>query len=189
MEALKNSLLKIQSDKVRLEIVNADVGEISESDIALAAASKSYIIGFHTRIESRADDLIKQKNVKVVQHDVIYHLVDDVKLLMKKLLDKLEKENDVGAALVKTVFKSSQLGAIAGCQITDGIIKRTSLIRQTRAGNVIWKGKIASLKRQKEDVKEVSKGLECGILLDGQSEVREGDILQAYEITYHEQEL
>ena len=189
LEALKNSLLKIQSDKVRLEIVNADVGEISESDIALAAASKSYIIGFHTRIESRADDLIKQKNVKVVQHDVIYHLIDDVKLLMKKLLDKLEKENDVGAALVKTVFKSSQLGAIAGCQITDGIIKRTSLIRQTRAGNVIWKGKIASLKRQKEDVKEVSKGLECGILLDGQSEVREGDILQAYEITYHEQEL
>lgn len=190
LEALKNSLLKIHSDKVRLEIVNADVGEISESDIALAAASKSHIIGFHTRIESRAEDLIKQKNVKVVLHDVIYHLIDDVKILMKSLLDKLEKENDVGAALVKTVFKSSQLGAIAGCQITDGIIKRTNFVRQVRDGNIIWKGKIASLKRQKEDVKEVSKGLECGILLDGQrGDIKEGDILQAYEITYLEQEL
>jgi len=189
LEALKNSLLKIHSDKVRLEIVNADVGEISESDIALAAASKSHIVGFHTRIESRAEDLIKQKNVKVVLHDVIYHLIDEVKLLMKSLLDKIEKENDVGSALVKTVFKSSQLGAIAGCQIADGIIKRTSFIRQIRDGNVIWKGKIASLKRQKEDVKEVSKGLECGILLDGRSDIKEGDILQAYEITYLEQEL
>jgi len=190
LEALKNSLLKIQSDKVRLEIVNTDVGEISESDIALAAASKSHIIGFHTRIESHAEDLIKQKNVKVILQDVIYHLIDDVKVLMKSLLDKLEKENDVGSAIVKTVFKSSQLGAIAGCQISDGNIKRTNFVRQVRNGNIIWKGKIASLKRQKEDVKEVSKGLECGILLDGQrADIREGDILQAYEITYHEQEL
>jgi translation initiation factor IF-2 len=189
LEALKNSLLKIQSDKVRLEIVNTDVGEISESDIALAAASKSHIIGFHTRIESHAEDLIKQKNVKVVLHDVIYHLVDEVKVLMKSLLDKIEKENDVGELLVRTVFKSSQLGAIAGCQVTDGIIKRTSFIRQVRNGQVVWKGKIASLKRLKEDIKEVSKGLECGILLDGQKDIREGDILQAYEISYLEQEL
>ena len=189
IEALKNSLLKIHSDKVRLEIVNDDVGEISESDISLAAASKATIIGFHTRIESRADDLIKQKNVQVVQHDVIYHLIDDVKELMRKLLDKIEQENDTGAALVKAVFRSSQLGAIAGCQITDGIIKRTFFVRQLRNGNIIWKGKIASLKRQKEDVKEVSKGLECGILLEGRTDIKEGDILQAFEITYLEQEL
>ena len=125
LEAIKNSLLKIQSDKVRLEIVNADVGEISESDIALAAASKATIIGFHTRIENHAEDLIKEKNVPIVQHDVIYHLIDNVKLLMKGLLEKIDQENDTGAALVKAVFKSSQLGSIAGCQVTDGIIKRT----------------------------------------------------------------
>ena len=189
LEAIKNSLLKIQSDKVRLEIVNADVGEISESDVALAAASKATIVGFHTRIENHAGDLIKEKNVPIAQHDVIYHLIDNVKLLMKGLLEKIAQENDTGAALVKAVFKSSQLGLIAGCQVTDGIIKRTFMIRQLRNGDVIWKGKIASLKRQKEDIKEVSKGQECGILLDGQSNIKEGDILQAYEVTYLEQEL
>jgi len=189
LEALKSSLMKIQSDKVRLEIVNADVGEISESDVALAAASKAQIIGFHTRIESHAENMTKQKNIKIVQHDVIYHLIDDVKLLMKSLLDKIVQENDVGSARVQAVFKSSQLGAIAGCQVTDGIIKRTYFLRQVRNGQVVWKGKIASLKRQKEDVKEVSKGLECGILLENQSDIREGDILQAYDVTYLEQEL
>lgn len=189
LEAIKNSLLKIHSNKVRLEIVDAGVGEISESDIALAAASKSLIVGFHTRIESHAEELMKQRGVKVLLHDIIYHLIDEVKVQMKTLLDKIEKETDTGEAIVKAVFKSSQLGSIAGCQITDGIIKRTHLIRQLRNGNVIWKGKIASLKRQKEDTKEVSKGLECGILLDGQSDIKEGDVLQAYEITYLEQEL
>ena len=189
LEALKNSLLKIQSNKVRLEIVSADVGEISESDVELAAASKSTLIGFHTRIESQARDLIKQKAIQVVQHDVIYHLVDDVRKLMKDLLDKIEKENEVGAAIVKTVFKSSQLGLIAGCQVTEGLIKRNSRIRQIRGKQVIWKGSIASLKRVKEDVKEVLKGHECGILLEGQTNIKEDDILQAYEITYLEQDL
>ncbi len=189
LEALKNSLLKIQSSKVRLEFVNADVGEISESDIALASASKATIVGFHTRIESHANDLIKLKKVQVIQHDVIYHLVDDVRALMKTLLDKIEKENEVGSALVKAVFKSSQLGLIAGCQVTDGIIKRNSLLRQLRGKEIIWKGKISSLKRVKEDVKEISKGFECGIVLEGQRDVKEGDIFQAYEITYLEQEL
>jgi translation initiation factor IF-2 len=189
LEALKNSLLKIQSKKVRLEIVNEGVGEISESDVELAAASKSTLIGFHTRIESHAEDLIKIKKVSVCQQDVIYHLVDDVKALMKGLLDRIEKEIDIGSVLVKAVFKSSQLGLIAGCQVTDGLIKRTSHIRQIRGKQQIWKGKIGSLKKVKEDVKEVAKGHECGILLDGQTDIQENDILQAYDITYLEQEL
>jgi translation initiation factor IF-2 len=189
LEALRNSLMKIQSKKVRLEIVNAGVGEISESDISLAAASKATIIGFHTRIESHADDLIKEKKVAIISKDVIYHLVDEVREKMKSLLDKIEKEEELGAAIVKAAFKSSQLGVIAGCQVTEGIIKRQSLLRQVRGKEVVWKGKIASLKRVKEDVKEVKEGLECGILLDGNSDVREGDVLQAYEITYLEQEL
>ncbi|HAB99684.1 MAG TPA: translation initiation factor IF-2 [Parachlamydiales bacterium] len=189
LEALKTSLMKIHSNKVRLEIVNADVGEISESDISLAAASKATIVGFHTTIESHADDLIKQKKVPIYTQDVIYHLIDEVKNRMRSLLDKLEKETDTGAALVKAAFKSSQLGVIAGCQITDGIIKRSSLIRQIRGKEIIWKGKVASLKRLKEDVKEVKEGFECGILLEGQSDIKEGDVLQAYEITYLEQDL
>ncbi len=189
LEALKTSLMKIRSDKVRLEIVNADVGEISESDIELAAASKATILGFHTSIESHAADLIKQKKIPVFSHDVIYHLIDEVKLRMKSLLDKIEKEEDTGSALVKAVFKSSQLGNIAGSQVTEGVIKRQNYIRQLRGNQIIWKGKIASLKRVKEDVKEVQKGFECGIVLEGQSDVKEGDILQSYEITFLEQEL
>ena len=189
LEALRTSLQKIHSDKVRIEVVSADVGEISESDIELAAASKATIVGFHTSIESHADDLIKQKKVPVYTQDVIYHLIDEVKNRMRQLLDKLEQETDTGTALVKAVFKSSQLGIIAGCQVTDGLIKRQHLVRQIREKQVIWKGKIASLKRMKEDIKEVQKGFECGILLEGQSDIKEGDILQAYEITYLEQDL
>lgn len=189
LEALKNSLMKIHSKKVRIEIVNADVGEISESDIALASASKATVVGFHTSIESRADLLIKQKGVPVYTQDVIYHLIDEVKNRMRSLLDKLEQETDTGSVQVKTVFKSSQLGNIAGCQVAEGIVKRQSLIRQVRGKNVIWKGKIASLKRLKEDVKEVKEGFECGIVLEGQNDIMEGDILQAYDITYLEQDL
>jgi translation initiation factor IF-2 len=174
---------------VRIEVVSADVGEISESDIELAAASKATIVGFHTRIESRADDLIKQKKVLVYTQDVIYHLIDEVRNRMRQLLDKLEIETDTGSALVKAVFKSSQLGIIAGCQVLDGTIKRQHLVRQIRNKEVIWKGKIASLKRVKEDIKEVQKGFECGILLEGQGDIKEGDIFQAYEITYLEQDL
>ncbi len=189
LEALQTSLQKIRSEKVRLEIVSADVGEISESDIALAAASKATIIGFHTSIESHADDLIKQKKVAIYSQDVIYHIIDEVKVRMRQLLDKIEQESDTGEAIVKAVFKSSQLGLIAGCQVTDGLIKRQHHMRQIRDKQVIWKGKIASLKRVKEDIKEVQKGFECGILLDHQSDIKEGDILQAYEITYLEQDL
>lgn len=189
LEALRNSLLKIHSKKVRIEIVNAAVGEISESDIELAAASKATLIGFHTHIESRAQDLIKQRTIPVYTHDIIYHLVDEVRGLMRGLLDKIEKEEELGEALVKTVFKSSQVGAIAGCQVAEGVIKRQAFVRQLRGQKVVWKGRIASLKRIKEDVKEVQKGFECGIVLDGQNDVKEGDLLQAYELTYLEQEL
>jgi translation initiation factor IF-2 len=189
LEALRNSLMKIHSKKVRLEIVDADVGAISESDVALAAASKATIIGFHTSIESRAQDLIKQTQVAVFSQDIIYHLVDEVRLRMRSLLDKLEEEQELGEAEVKAVFKSSQVGLIAGCQVTEGVIKRQARMRQIRGKETIWKGDLASLKRVKEDVKEVQKGFECGIVLQGQNDVQAGDRLQAYEIIYIEQEL
>lgn len=189
LEALRTSLLKIHSDKVRLEIVSADVGEISESDIALAAASKSTLIGFHTSIERHAEEMIKEKGVAIFTHDVIYHILDEVKKRMRSLLDKLEEEKTMGTAMVKAVFKSSQLGLIAGCQVEEGLIKRGALVRLIRGKEIIWKGKISSLKRVKEDVREVKEGFECGILLEGRQDVREGDRLQTYEISYIEQEL
>jgi translation initiation factor IF-2 len=189
LEALKTSLFKIPTNKVEINIVSAGVGEISESDIQLAAASKATIIGFHTQIESHAEQLIKQTKVTVKIHDIIYHAIDEVKKLMLGLLDKIVQENDTGSALVKATFKASQLGVIAGCQVVEGNIKRSNHMRLVRDNQVIWKGAIASLKRGKEDVREVSKGYECGILLQNFNEVKEGDLLQAYEITYLEQEL
>ena len=122
-------------------------------------------------------------------HDVIYHAIEDIKSQMTELLDKIEEEKDIGMAEVKAIFKSSQLGLIAGCQVTEGSIHRNHLIKLIRDKEVIWKGKIASLKRVQEDVREVQKGVECGIVLDGMRDIKEGDKIQSYEIIYHKQTL
>lgn len=189
LEALKTSLLKIESTKAQVDIIFFGVGEVSESDIQLASASNAVIIGFHTAIESHADSLIKELGVKVKLFDIIYHAIDDVKLIMQGLLDKIEEQRDVGMAEVRTTFKSSQIGMIAGCIVTEGNIHRNNSVRVLRNNQVIWKGQIASLKRIKDDVKEVKKGFECGILLAGFNEVQEGDFIQCYETIYLTQEL
>ncbi len=189
VEALKTSLLKIESKKIELNIISSAVGEISESDIQLAHASKATIIGFHTQIENHAESLIKQLKVTVKLHDIIYHAVDDVRAVMLSMLDKIPQESDIGTAEVKATFKASQLGVIAGCMVTDGLIKRSAHVRQIRQGQTIWKGAISSLKKVKEDVREVSKGHECGIVLQNNADIKVGDLLQAFEITYLEQEL
>jgi translation initiation factor IF-2 len=189
LEALKTALQKIKSEKAEINILFGGVGEVTESDVQLAAISKAVIIGFHTAIESHADSLVKQMAVQVKLHDIIYHAVDDVKDMMVNLLDKIAQENEKGKAIVKTLFKSSQVGTIAGCGVTEGTIARNNQIRVKRGNEVIWKGGIASLRRVKDDVKEVQKGLECGISLQGFSGLQENDILEAYEIIYITQEL
>jgi translation initiation factor IF-2 len=189
LEALKAALMKIESERADLTIIFAGIGEVSESDINLAAASKAVVLGFHTQIESHAEPLVKQLGVQVRMHNIIYHAIDDVKLLMTGLLDKIAQETEKGKAEVKAVFKSSHTGMIAGCQVSEGVIQRNNTIRLRRNNEVIWTGSIASLKRVKEDVREVLKGFECGILLNNFSEIREGDILEAFEITYIAQEL
>lgn len=188
-EALRTSILKIHSDKARADVIFLGVGEISESDVQLAAASNAIIIGFHTAIESHAEPLIKELGVKVKIFDIIYHALDEVKNMMLGMLDKIAEEKETGTAEVKATFKSSHLGVIAGCLVTSGSIIRNNRARVVRAGEVIWKGGFGSLKREKEDVKEVKKGFECGILLEGFTDIKEGDIIQAYEITYRTQEL
>lgn len=189
LEALKVALLKISSDKADLNIIFTGVGEISESDVQLAAASKAIVLGFHTQLESHADSLVKELGVQVRIHDIIYHAIDDVKVLMAGLLDKIPQETERGKAVVKATFKSSQVGTIAGCQVIEGTITRNNMIRVRRDDAVVWTGSISSLKRVKEDVREVQKGLECGILLSNFNDAKEGDILEAYEITYLTQEL
>lgn len=189
VEALKATLQKIRSDKAELDIIFTGVGDITESDVQLACASNAVILGFHTQVESHASSLIKELGIVVRLHDIIYHASDDVKGLMQGLLDKIAEEKLTGRAEVRALFKASQLGVIAGCIIVDGTIVRSNHIRVEREGKVIWKGSIASLKREKEDVREVKKGLECGILLQNYNEIQVGDFLQAYEVIYITQEL
>ncbi len=189
LEAIKTTLLAIPTQKVRLNFITTEVGQISESDIERAETANALILGFHTNVERHAENLIKKKKVTILLHDVIYHLVDEVKLKMLSLLDKIRQENEVGQALVLATFKSSQLGIIAGCKVEDGLIKRSNHAKLFRNGNMIWEGSISSLKRVQEDVKEVKKGLECGILLNGFKDVQAGDIIKAFEITYIEQGL
>lgn len=189
LEALKAALIKIESTKAELNIIFAGVGEVSESDVQLAAASKAVIIGFHTQIESHADAIVKQLGIQVKLHNIIYHAIDDVKLLMSGLLDKIAQETERGKVDVIATFKSSLHGIIAGCMVSEGIINRNHSIRVKRGKDVIWKGTISSLKRVKEDVREVAKGFECGIVLNGFNDFKEGDVLEAYEVTYITQEL
>lgn len=189
LEAIKSALSNIQSDKIETDVIFSGAGEISESDIQLAAASKAIIIGFHTQIENHAETLIKQLGVRVYIYDIIYHAVDKVKGLMTGMLDKLVKEQNMGSAEVRTTFKVSRLGVIAGCYVSDGIIKRNHQIKVNRDKDIVWQGSIQSIKREKDDVKEVQKGFECGILLDGFSDIREGDILESYETIQIAQEL
>ena len=189
LEAVKDAILNIPTDKVIVNFVSTDVGQISESDIELAEASKAIILGFHIKVESYAESMIKSKKIKIVQHDVIYHLIDEVTLIMKKLLDKVRTEEEVASAKVLTTFKSSHLGIIAGCIVNEGVIKRSHYAKLERKGEIIWEGNVSSLKRHNDDVKEVKKDLECGVLLQGFSKVLEGDIIHFFEITYIEQEL
>lgn len=189
LEALRVGLLKIHSKKAEVNIISTGVGEVSESDVQMASTSKAVIIGFHTQIESHAEALIRQLGVQVKMHDIIYHAIDDVKLLLVDLLDKIAIETDRGKFQVKALFKSSQHGQIAGGVVTDGTINRNYHIRIMRNKELIGKSAISSLKRVKEDVREVQKGLECGIVLSSFSNVQEGDIFEAYEVTYITQEL
>lgn len=189
LEALRTALQKIESTRAELNIIFTGVGEVSESDVQLAATSKAVILGFHTRIESHADSMVKQSKVQVRLHDIIYHAIDDVKEIMTSLLDKIAQETDKGKAEVKALFKSSQVGLIAGCQVIEGSIQRNYHIRIVRNKEVLSKTSIASLKRVKEDVREVTKGQECGIALNKFTDLQVGDILEAYEITYITQEL
>ncbi len=175
LEALIHSLKKIRSDKIEVDIVSRGIGEVSESDIQMAKTSGACIIGFHTRIESHAEELLKNINVPIRMPEIIYEAVDIVKELMIEKLGKVGKEELKGRAEIKSVL--------------EGVMTRNSLCRLIRDGEVIWKGKISSIRREKEEVKEVKKGFECGIIPENCRDFVEGDILEAYEIIYLTQAL
>jgi translation initiation factor IF-2 len=180
VEVLADSLIRMSTEKVRVKVIRSGVGSITESDVLLATASNAIIIGFNVRPERKAAELAQQEGVDIRLHSIIYELQDEMRLAMMGLLEPAFKENYVGRAEVLNIFKIPKVGTIAGCRVLDGVIRRDSEIKVIREGEQIFKGKVASLKRFKDDAREVTNGMECGIGIANFGDIKEGDVLEAF---------
>jgi len=180
VEVLTDILGKLSNEKVKITIVRTGVGAITESDILLASASNAVVIGFNVRPERKAQELAEQEKVDIRLHSIIYELQDEMKRAMTGLLDPIVKETYSGRAEVKDTFRIPKVGTIAGCQVVDGVIKRDSDVRLLRDNVVVFKGKIGSLRRFKDDAKEVTNGMECGIGIANYGDIKAGDIIEAF---------
>jgi translation initiation factor IF-2 len=180
VEVLRDALPKVNTDKVKLNVILSGVGAISTNDVLLASASKAIIVGFNVRPERSAVDLAEKEEVDIRLHTVIYELIDELRKAMTGLLDPTFREVASGRAEVRDTFKVPKVGTIAGCHVIDGVIPRSALIRLLRDNRVIYEGKIASLRRFKDDVSEVRSGFDCGIGIDRFQDVKPGDIIEAY---------
>ena len=181
-EALATSLLKLSTDEVKVQMVYAGVGGISESDINLAIASKAVIIGFNTRADVNARKVAEGNDVDIRYYNIIYDAVDDVKLAMSGMLTPDKKEEIIGMAEIRTVFVASKIGTVAGCMVTSGMVTRSASFRLLRENMVVYTGELDSLKRMKDDVREVKEGFECGIKLRNYNDIKEGDQLEFFEV-------
>ncbi len=181
LEAVTESLRKLERDEVRISFVQRAVGGITESDVDLAAASGATIIGFNVRPDRRARELADQRTVEIRTYEIIYKLIEDIHAAMVGMLAPEIEEVVTGDAEVRAVFRVPRIGAVAGCYVTNGVITRGSKVRFLREGVVIWKGAISSLKRFKEDAREVQSGYECGIGLTDFQDLKEGDVIETYE--------
>ncbi|WP_206952608.1 translation initiation factor IF-2 [Trinickia acidisoli] len=182
-EALVQSLQKLSTDEVRVQIVHGAVGGISESDVNLATASKAVIIGFNTRADAQARKLAETNGIDIRYYNIIYDAVDEVKAAMSGMLAPEKREVITGMVEVRQVFKVPKIGAVAGCMVTDGIVKRSSSVRVLRNNVVIFQGELDSLKRFKDDVKEVKQGFECGMSIKNFNDIVEGDQFEVFEVT------
>ncbi|HET9250631.1 MAG TPA: translation initiation factor IF-2 [Candidatus Eisenbacteria bacterium] len=180
VEALEDSLTKLSTDEVQLRVIHRGVGQITESDVLLAAASNAVIIGFHVKPDPRATELAAKEKVDVRLYEIIYEVVADVKDAMSGLLKPEIRESVVGSAEVRQVFRTTKSGVVAGCMVLSGNIQRSARARLQREGAVVWDGKIESLRRFKDDVREVAAGYECGIALEGRDDIKEKDVIEAY---------
>ena len=181
-EAVKNALEKLDIEGVKVNVIRSSVGAIKESDIVLAKASNAIIIGFNVRPNNALKEYAKDQGVEIRLYDIIYKAVEEMEAAMKGLLDPIFEEKIIGTAEVRQLFKFSKVGTIAGSYVTDGLIKRDSKARIIRDGVVIYDGNINSIQREKDVVKEVKKGLECGITIENYNDIREKDIIEAYEM-------
>jgi len=182
VEAIATAVGKLSTHKVKVDIVHKGVGMVTESDVMLAAASKGMVIGFNVKPESGAEATAKAQDVIIQTYAIIYELIDGVRASMEGLLEPIRTERRLGRAEVRNLFNVPKLGTIAGAAVIDGTIKRTAMLRLLRENKPIFSGKIASLKRFKDDVREVAQGFECGIGIENYSDIKPGDIIEAYEI-------
>jgi translation initiation factor IF-2 len=180
VEALKGSLEKIEVEGARVKIIHMGAGAITESDIILASASNAIIIGFNVRPDAAVQATADQEKVDIRLHRVIYSVIEEIEAAMKGLLDPIFKEVVIGHAEVRSTFKVTKVGTIAGCMVTSGKITRSAEVRLIRGGIVVFEGKIDSLKRYKDDAKEVAQGYECGITLERYNDFKDGDIIEAF---------
>jgi len=180
VEVLNDLLAKLSNDKVRLKVLRSGVGAITESDVLLASASNAIVIGFNVRPQRNAQELAEQEKVDIRLHSIIYELQDEMKRAMTGLLEPTIKETYQGRADVKETFRIPKIGTIAGCQVSDGFIKRDSEVRLLRDGVQVFKGKVGSLRRFKDDASEVRNGMECGISIAGYGDIKAGDVIEAF---------
>jgi translation initiation factor IF-2 len=181
VEALVGELGKIQHPEVRVNVIHTGVGGITENDVYLASASHALVIGFNVRPSAEARALAEREGVDIRTYRVIYQLTEDIEQALVGMLSPVQTEETIGEAEVRALFRVSRLGTIAGCMVTQGVVRRNAQVRVVRDGTVVYDTRIAQLKRFKDDVREVAEGFECGILLDGFNDVKEGDVLEVYE--------
>jgi translation initiation factor IF-2 len=180
VEVLNDLLSKLSNDKVRLKVLRSGVGAITETDVLLASASNAIIIGFNVRPERKAQELAEQEEVDIRLHSIIYELQDEMKRAMTGLLEPTIKETYQGRAEVLETFRIPKVGTIAGCRVSDGVIKRDSEVRLLRDNVVVFKGKVGSLRRFKDDAREVTNGMECGISIANYGDIKARDVIEAF---------
>lgn len=181
-EAVKNSLQKLDVEGIRINIIRSGIGTVSESDIVLASASDALIIGFNIRPDNKTMEYAKERNVDIRLYNIIYKLVEEMEQAMRGKLDPIFEEKVLGQAEVRKLFKFSKVGTIAGCMVTSGIMKRDAKARVIRDGVIIYDGAINTIAREKDQVKEVKSGIECGITIENFNDIKERDVIEAYEI-------
>jgi translation initiation factor IF-2 len=181
-EALTHALTKLSTDEVKVQVVHAQVGGISESDVNLALASKAVIIGFNVRADQSARKLAEANGIDIRYYNIIYDAVDDVKAALSGMLTPEQREQVLGLVQIRQIFKIPKIGTVAGCMVVEGLVKRSAQARLLRDNVVIWTGELDSLKRFKDDVREVKAGFECGLSLKGYDDLKENDQLEIFEV-------
>jgi translation initiation factor IF-2 len=182
VEALSDSLIKLSTPEIQLNVIHKAVGQISESDILLAAASNAIVVGFQVRPSLNARKLAEQEEIDIRLYSIIYDAIEEIKSAMEGMLSPEEKEEIVATLEVREVFKVSKVGSVAGCYVKEGKISRNTKVRVIRDGIVVYTGDLGSLKRFKDDVKEVNTGYECGLNIQNFNDIKVGDIIEGYKV-------